>query len=99
MAKKANKHADPINYKADASKIKPYSYAVTNSWSFQAKSILKAISMHSAETIKWTIGLPLYIGLCRKIRVESANAMKANIYSVKASGKRKKNPRKHYDSF
>jgi len=23
MAKKANKHADPINYKADASKIKP----------------------------------------------------------------------------
>jgi len=55
MAKKANKHADPINCKANASKIKPCSYAVTNSWSFQAKAILEAISMHSAETIEGTM--------------------------------------------
>lgn len=99
MTKKANKHADPINYKADASKIKPYSYAVTNSWSFQAKSILKAISMHSAETIKWTIGLPLYIGLCRKIRVESANPMKTDVDAVEAPSDGKQDPRKNYDSF
>jgi len=55
MAKKANKHADPINCKANAGKIKPYSYAITNSWSFQAKAILEAISMHSAETIEGTM--------------------------------------------
>jgi len=99
MAKKANKHADPINYKANAGKIKPYSYAVTNSWSFQAKSILKAISMHSAETIEGTMRLPLYIGLCRKIRVKSANPMKTDVDSVEAPSDGKQDPRKNYDSF
>lgn len=99
MAKKANKHADQINYKANAGKIKPYSRAVTNSWSFQAKAILKAISMHSAETIKGTMRLPFYIGLCRKIRVKLANSMKADVYSVDAPSDGKQDPRKNYDSF
>ncbi|MCQ4298048.1 hypothetical protein NAU58_20940 [Pseudomonas stutzeri] len=52
MAKKANKHTDPINNKTDAGKIKPCGYAVANIWPFYAKSILKAILMHSTETIE-----------------------------------------------
>jgi len=52
MAKKADKHTYPINNKTDARKIKPCGYAVANIWPFQAKSILKAISMHSIDTIK-----------------------------------------------
>ena len=35
--------------------------------------------MHSAKTIKWVMRLPLYIGLGRKIRIESVNPMKADI--------------------
>ena len=52
MAKKANKHTDPIDNKTDAGKIKPCGYSVVNIWSFHAKSILKTISMHSTETVK-----------------------------------------------
>lgn len=63
------------------------------------KSILKAISMHSAKTIKWVMRLPLYIGVGRKIRIESVNPMKADVYSVEAPSDGKQYPRKNYDSF
>lgn len=55
--------------------------------------------MHSAETIEGTMRLPFYIVLCRKIRVKSANSMKADVYSVEATSDGKKDPRKNYDSF
>jgi len=42
MAKKANKHTDPIDNKTDAGKIKPCGYSVANIWSFHAKKYIES---------------------------------------------------------
>ena len=96
ITKKPNKHADPINYKADARTIKPYNQSATNIWTLKTKCILKAISVHPTEAIKGTMRFPLHIGHFRKAWINPANSVEADVYAIDPPCDGKEDPRQWF---